>query len=589
LPDTPAFIFGIPLIARSAAYDWDVVVHHLNATLGSIFNQTDPNFRVIVACTGRPEVRIPVDERLEFVDVPEPGRFPRDLSDARRDKAARRQALVEHLSSQVPVYFMVTDADDLVSNRFVGHARSAAHPHGYVVTKGYVFDAGRKLLAPLPFQTDETIGFHSLCSTSLVLRLNPEDLRDSNRPDGYFRTVFRNGHGDVATRSIAFKRPLGVVPFRAVVYVRNHGINLSERADLSGLSVRRRKANILPEIERHRVPFDEETRTEFNLEPLMRQEAPKRSLPTLTVSIATCRRPDGLRNLLRALRPQIEGKSGREVVVVNDGSHDAAYEAVVEEFRGWIRYEALNENLGIGGSRRHGASLAGGDFIVVTDDDCVPPPCWLDWLSARIMAAPDLDVLAGTTRLLWRKHSFFERVQSHFAIHPRPWGTSHDIILVGANFAIRRAFLDRIGGFPDLRIGEDVDVAGRAALHGARIEADLDWYVAHEPESFPTKLRKHWKYGFSNVALLQACTPPPIYMSFLHARRARHLPTAVWGFRSKLRAAKGFSSRGWVRAIAAALVASIDAAHYDGCAAGVRARRRKVRPIVARQELRQGH
>ena len=32
---------------------------------------TNPNFRVIVACTGRPEVRIPVDERLEFVDHPE--------------------------------------------------------------------------------------------------------------------------------------------------------------------------------------------------------------------------------------------------------------------------------------------------------------------------------------------------------------------------------------------------------------------------------------------------------------------------------------------------------------------------------------
>ena len=156
--NAPVFVFAVPLVARSQAYDWDVVVRHFNATLASIFNQTDPNFRVIVACTGRPEVRIPVDERLEFLDLPEmpvAGQRWRPYQDILR----RRQAIYDRGFGEADAYVMFTDADDLVSNRLVAHVREGAYPYGHVVTSGYVFDSQRGLVAQLPLDGDATRRF----------------------------------------------------------------------------------------------------------------------------------------------------------------------------------------------------------------------------------------------------------------------------------------------------------------------------------------------------------------------------------------------------------------------------------------------
>ena len=39
------FVFAIPLVPRQRATDWQRILSNLRATLRSILNQTDPNFR----------------------------------------------------------------------------------------------------------------------------------------------------------------------------------------------------------------------------------------------------------------------------------------------------------------------------------------------------------------------------------------------------------------------------------------------------------------------------------------------------------------------------------------------------------------
>jgi glycosyltransferase involved in cell wall biosynthesis len=369
---------------------------------------------------------------------------------------------------------------------------------------------------------------------------------------------------------------LDPIPFPAAVYVRNHGSNMSERPDFYSETVRAARFEIVRKISRTPVSIDRALALEFNLDALMSGNVagtPVHDVPSLTIAVTTCRRPAGLLRLLDALRPQVEGRRGREIVVVNDGSHDADYEAVVGKFKGLLRYEALPVNLGVGAARNRAAALADGAFVVYVDDDCVPPPFWLDWLAGRLAAQPDLDVLAGTARLLWRSRGFFERVQAHFRMLPRPWVTLQDIIFVTANVAIRRKILERLGGFRPLRIGEDSELAGRIALAGARAAFDEDWFVLHEPEPFRAKLRKYWRYGFTNVALHERTTVPVAFANLLHARRRLHVRNARFNFRRAMAEADGFSVSPASRLAAVLAVTCVQMAYYDGCAAGARSRR----------------
>jgi GT2 family glycosyltransferase len=193
-----------------------------------------------------------------------------------------------------------------------------------------------------------------------------------------------------------------------------------------------------------------------------------------------------------------------------------------------------------------------------------------------LSASPDLDVLAGTTRLFWRSRGFFERVQAHFRVLPRPWPTPQDLIFVTANVAIRRALLERLGGFRPLRVGEDSELAGRIALSGARVAFDEDWFVRHDPESFRSKLRKYWRYGFTNVALHERTTTPVAFANLLQARRRLHVRNARFNYRRAMAEADGFSDSRASRLAAVLAVTCVQIAYYDGCAVGARSRR--VRP-----------
>lgn len=69
-------VFAIPLRSKGSTSNWESVVARFNATVQSIFNQTNPNFKVIVACNDIPAMRNEYDDRLEFIklDMPAPSR-----------------------------------------------------------------------------------------------------------------------------------------------------------------------------------------------------------------------------------------------------------------------------------------------------------------------------------------------------------------------------------------------------------------------------------------------------------------------------------------------------------------------------------
>ncbi len=294
---------------------------------------------------------------------------------------------------------------------------------------------------------------------------------------------------------------------------------------------------------------------------------------SVTVCILTHKRPYGLERLLSALTPQVQSKK-RSVVVLNDGSHNEEYQKIVDQFSSIIEYQSLNKNVGIAKARNAVAKMAKNEFIVFIDDDCVPPPFWLDWVIALLDASPDLDVVAGITRpLLVEKPSFFSRVQAVHNFIPMPQRHRDQLTFVTANLAIRRSLFVDLGGFITADdfpgAGEDTEFASRISRGSFSRKIDYNWFVFHEVgDGIWNNMKRYWRYGFGNIWMQQFTTSPSFlddslkYLSydkrFPHFLRAiRHrFHEARYQFPSKL------------QAVSSAFIASLlDASYREGCRA----------------------
>src|SRR5437763_12815995 len=175
--------------------------------------------------------------------------------------------------------------------------------------------------------------------------------------------------------------------------------------------------------------------------------------PSASIVVPTHDRPAYLDVALASIVPQAEA-AGAEVIVVDDGSRDAARVAEIAARRG-ARCERLREPRGLNAARNAGAASAGADLIVLVDDDVEAPPGWLDALLAGAAGAPDHDVLGGPIR------PRLEGADLRLCGREDPPITALDLgpddadaeVVWGANLAIRRRALDRLGPFEEGETG----------------------------------------------------------------------------------------------------------------------------------------
>ncbi len=207
--------------------------------------------------------------------------------------------------------------------------------------------------------------------------------------------------------------------------------------------------------------------------------------PAVSVVIATCNRSNLLAETLEALRQQSLPAGEFEVVVADNGSTDRTRQVVenaAREADASIRY-VFEPRPGKSHAVNAAIEAARGALIAFTDDDVTPshgwlesmaraieetgagfgagrivprwetrPPSWLQPALYGILAVPD----NGTKRLLIRR------------------GENEHVMPIGANMAVRREVLDRVGGLRadvgklggTLRSGEDHEFYLRLLGHG---------------------------------------------------------------------------------------------------------------------------
>ena len=194
----------------------------------------------------------------------------------------------------------------------------------------------------------------------------------------------------------------------------------------------------------------------------------------ISVVIPTCHRAEVLARCLERLAPGRQEKMRHgedyEVIVSDAGTRERA-EPRLRARCPWVRWKDA-AGCGPGPNRNAGAKHARGDWLAFTDDDCLPEPCWLARLAARV-AQGDVDVIEG---------AILSPTLPDHPLWTAPVNTTGNAGWT-ANLCVRRTLFERLGGFdPDLvETAEDMEFHFRSRRAGARWVFVREAAVEHPP------------------------------------------------------------------------------------------------------------
>lgn len=198
------------------------------------------------------------------------------------------------------------------------------------------------------------------------------------------------------------------------------------------------------------------------------------STPTtlLSIVIPTFNRPDLLRRCLDAVAIAIANapKCRVEAIVTDDSGNDETRELIGLHY-GWVRW-ARGPRRGPAANRNAGVSLSRGDWILFTDDDCIPSPQWVAAYQSAMESNRQSSVFEGKT-IADRERRRFDEESPINCTGGYLWS---------CNVAIRRSLFDRLGGFCDtfpFAAMEDVDLRLRLIERGEKFPFVADAVVCH--------------------------------------------------------------------------------------------------------------
>jgi glucosyl-dolichyl phosphate glucuronosyltransferase len=219
---------------------------------------------------------------------------------------------------------------------------------------------------------------------------------------------------------------------------------------------------------------------------------------TISVLIATRNRAALLERTIAALAEQVDPGCSWEVVIVDNASTDGTRALLSRAASGTpMRCLALHEpRAGKSHALNTAVLHAAGDLFVLTDDDVIPSK---DWLRAytRAFEETGADFAAGRILPLWGApppqwlspalYGVLAIPDGGDARVPLTASPADDIMPIGANMAVRRHVVDRVGGWNprlgklagSLRTGEDHEFALKMFRAGFRGVYEPDAVVRH--------------------------------------------------------------------------------------------------------------
>ncbi|MEV8465846.1 TIGR04283 family arsenosugar biosynthesis glycosyltransferase [Fluviibacterium sp. DFM31] len=168
----------------------------------------------------------------------------------------------------------------------------------------------------------------------------------------------------------------------------------------------------------------------------------------ISVVIPTLNAANQLPDTLRHLMPGLGEGLIRELVISDGGSTDATQRLAAEVGAKWLEGPA-----GRGGQLQRGVAAASGDWLLMLHADTHLGAGWTQAVVAHLEAHPDK---AGFFRLGFREHGMAPRMVAGGAnlrarLCDMPFGDQ--------GLLISRALYQKMGGYPDIPLMEDVVLA----------------------------------------------------------------------------------------------------------------------------------
>jgi glycosyltransferase involved in cell wall biosynthesis len=210
-----------------------------------------------------------------------------------------------------------------------------------------------------------------------------------------------------------------------------------------------------------------------------------------TIVVPTRHRAGYLDVALASIVPQARD-AGAEVIVVVDGTDDAASVAVAEHHGARVLHTPTPR--GPNTARNLGWRAARGELIVLVDDDVQAPPGWLPALLAAAAATPERDVFAGPIRAALEGGGPRACGREPPPITTLDAGSADRDIAVGwsANLAIRRGALETVGGFDEaieVGAGDEEEWQERYRSTGGRVRYVAAAALDHRRAGADARLR----------------------------------------------------------------------------------------------------
>lgn len=178
----------------------------------------------------------------------------------------------------------------------------------------------------------------------------------------------------------------------------------------------------------------------------------------VSVVICTHNRANLLQRVLMSLAGQTLSPEQFEVIVVDDASSDNTLEVCqkMKQEMPNVRCVASAVNLGTGKAAGLGVKSAKGEYLIFTDDDCIPQKDWVEHMRQSLGIYP---LVAGC--VMSPADDFIRLCHNIAEFHPFLPGRKAGPVdfIAGANMGIRRALFEELNGFtnemtkaPDMRL-----------------------------------------------------------------------------------------------------------------------------------------
>lgn len=217
-------------------------------------------------------------------------------------------------------------------------------------------------------------------------------------------------------------------------------------------------------------------------------------------------RPDEVDELLGSLVCQT--CTGFEVIVVEDGSTIPCKD-IVHKYSDKLSVKYYSKpNTGPAKSRNFGATLSSADYLIFLDSDCILPKNYLETVACELMRE-DADAFGGADKA----DSSFTRIQKAINYSMTSFLTTGGIrggkkkldkfYPRSFNLGIKKSLFLNLGGFSNMRFGEDIDLSIRIYDAGYNCRLFSESWVYHKRRTdFKKFFKQIYNSGIARITLL---------------------------------------------------------------------------------------